>query len=559
MDAIQLRQAGLASAGLNLQVSEQSPQQFQQAVTNKSADSLPDLLSNQSLNPTFEVTTVNDSVTFSHTQRADDTELYEPQALQRQVRFSRASEDEFKNPIDQRLASGLEDFNDSSRWGRTAFTLGDLIKGDYTEYQQHAENSISSAKTELGALALDNRKAFSTTTQAELTLQLTTRDGDVITFSYAMNAGMAEQKDAGTYSFQEIALNYSVEGELSEEEKTALAEFAKGLGAFARDFFTNPEATPDLGSLKLFDSKLIAGVNLELQGSDASFELTLEDAEETRKLDITWTNNESQWDSGAKEGRSSNTLQLLINKHGATEGRHIQKDLALSQQQDIIRESLTDARATSQQQNYIQNAFSAIHQDLYFLPPEGSDAMVTGLADYSLTFAGELELPMRSSEVLDAKVGETAENLKGNQNSGLYEGIKDFQLSQETTIEESRDLLEITQQQKMKLDADFFSAAPHLENPDFSHQTFIHHTIEREFEIVSHQQYDDLDLISATISQHYSNQETITEYNEGKVVDRWEKNKQVDKLVDNTELLRDGVTHQQQLDLVENLLAAKIF
>jgi hypothetical protein len=185
--------------------------------------------------------------------------------------------------------------------------------------------------------------------------------------------------------------------------------------------------------------------------------------------------------------------------------------------------------------------------------------MVTGLADYSLTFTGELELPMRSTDILDAKLSETAENLKGNQNSGLYQGIKDFQLSQLTTIKESRDALDITQTQKMKLDADYFSASPHLEKPDFAYQTFIHHTIEREFEIVSQQQYDGLKLLSATIDQHFSNQETITEYNEGKVVDRWENNRQVDKLVDNTQLLRDGLNHQQQLDLVENLLAAKIF
>lgn len=559
MDAIQLRQAGLATAGNHLQVSDQSPQELLQAVTGKSADSVADLPANQTLNPTSQSGKLSDSVTISETETVDDSALYEPQALKQQVRFSRSPENEFRNPVDQRLASGLDDFNDKSRWGRTAFTFGDLIKGGYTEYQQHAENSISSVKTELGALVLDNRKASGVSTQAELTLQLTTKDGDVITFAYAMNSGMAEEKGAGSYSFQEIALSYSVEGELSDEEKAALEAFAKGLGAFARDFFTNPETTPDLGSLKLFDSQLIAGVNLELQGSDASFELSLEDAEETRKLDITWTNNESQWDSGFKEGRSANTLQLLINKHGATEGKHIQTDLALSQQQEIIRESLTDARATSQQQNYIQTAFSAIHQDLYFLPPEGSDAMVTGLADYSLTFAGELELPMRSTEILDAKLSETAENLKGNQNSGLYEGIKDFQLSQVTTIEETRKALEITQEQKMKLDADYFSAAPHLDNPDFAYQTFIHHTIEREFEIVSHQQYDDLKLISATIDQHFSNHETITEYSEGNVVDRWEKNKQVDNVVDNTELLRDGLSHQQQLDLVENLLAAKIF
>ncbi len=329
--------------------------------------------------------------------------------------------------------------------------------------------------------------------------------------------------------------------------------------AFARDFFIKPDENPDLSSLKLFSDDTIAGLELSLQGSDASFELSVSETEDARSIDITWKNNESAWASGSKVGRSSNTLQLLIDKHRTSEGSNVKSDLALTQQQQIIRESLTDAKASRQQQGYIESAFSAIHQDIYFVPERGHENMITGLADYDLSFKGEVLLPMQSADILDGNLDATANELKGNENSRLYEGIKNFDLSQATQIKEKGDSVSITQQQDMKLEASYFMALPHLEAPDFSHQSFIHHSLDIESQIVSEQHLEGLDLISASITQKFERNETINEYNEGELVDSRKDSKVINEAMETATSIRQGLNQQQALAMVDELFMASAF
>lgn len=480
--------------------------------------------------------------------KVDDLKLYEPVPTKKELRFSSQSiEGSAEHAIDSEISSALNGFNDSSRWGRTALSLGSLINQGISEYHQHAEQSISSSKLELGTLEIDDRKSYEVNKQAELTLVLTTKDGDQISFSFSLQSGKAEFEDGG-YSFQEIVVDFSVDGELSEEERASISQFSDQLHTFARDFFIKPDETPDLSSLKLFSDDTIAGLELSLQGSDASFNLSVSETEDARSIDITWKNNESAWANGSKVGRSTNTLQLLIDKHRTTEGSNVKKDLALSQQQQIIRESLTDAKASRQQQGYIASAFDAINQDLYFIPEQGNENMVTGLADYNLSFKGEVLLPMQSDKIKG-----------GNEISRLSEGIKNFELSQATEIKDNGESVSITQQQDMKLDASYFMALPHLENPDFANQSFIHHSLDIESQIVSEQYFEGLEMISASITQKFERNETINEYNEGKLVDSRKDSKVINEAMETAASIRQGLNQQQALAMVDELFMASAF
>jgi hypothetical protein len=480
--------------------------------------------------------------------KVDDLKLYEPVPTKKELRFSSQSiEGSAEHSIDSEISSALNGFNDSSRWGRTALSLGSLINQGISEYHQYAEQSISSSKLELGTLEIDDRKTFEVNKQAELTLVLTTKDGDQISFSFSLQSGKAEFEDGG-YSFQEIVVDFSVDGELSEEERASISQFSEQLHTFARDFFIKPDETPDLSSLKLFSDDTIAGLELSLQGSDASFNLSVSETEDARSIDISWKNNESAWANGSKVGRSTNTLQLLIDKHRTTEGSNVKKDLALSQQQQIIRESLTDAKASRQQQGYIASAFDAINQDLYFIPEQGNENMVTGLADYNLSFKGEVLLPMQSDKIKG-----------GNEISRLSEGIKNFELSQATQIKDSGESVSITQQQDMKLDASYFMALPHLENPDFANQSFIHHSLDIESQIVSEQYLEGLEMISASITQKFERNETINEYNEGKLVDSRKDSKVINEAMETAASIRQGLNQQQALAMVDELFMASAF
>ncbi len=480
--------------------------------------------------------------------KVDDLKLYEPVPTKKELRFSSQSiEGSAEHAIDSEISSALNGFNDSSRWGRTALSLGSLINQGISEYHQHAEQSISSSKLELGTLEIDDRKSFEVNKQAELTLVLTTKDGDQISFSFSLQSGKAEFEEGG-YSFQEIVVDFSVDGELSEEERASISQFSDQLHTFARDFFIKPDETPDLSSLKLFSDDTIAGLELSLQGSDASFNLSVSETEDARSIDISWKNNESAWANGSKVGRSTNTLQLLIDKHRTTEGSNVKNDLALTQQQQIIRESLTDAKASRQQQGYIESAFDAIHQDLYFIPEQGNENMVTGLADYNLSFKGEVLLPMQSDKIKG-----------GNEISRLSEGVKNFELSQATQIKDSGESVSISQQQDMKLDASYFMALPHLENPDFANQSFIHHSLDIESQIVSEQYLEGLEMISASITQKFERNETINEYNEGKLVDSRKDSKVINEAMETAASIRQGLNQQQALAMVDELFMASAF
>jgi|GEM_PF-3991084 len=382
---------------------------------------------------------------------AEPPALYEPMPTQERTRLS--------VPDDTRLGHeatrSLDRFNDPTRWASNTISLGMLMDTELTSYSQHAERSIASTAYELGDLDLEARSSGDVNQQAELKLRLTTRDGDQIDFSFSLESGSATLKTGEQYGYQEVIIDFNVEGELSKEEREAIAEFSKQLSNFAQGFFVNPDNGPDLSSLKLFDNDLLASIDLSLKGQDASLSLSVAETDDSRSINVDWVTNETKWASGELAGRAKNSLQLLVDKHGATDGSNVQQDLALTQQQAIIDESLGEARATGQQKSHIKDAFAAIHQDLSFFPPMGKSDMVTGLADYQLTFQGSIELPMQSTDVLDNPVDNTARELRNNENSRLSEGIDKFNLTQDTSVNTVAGKTLIRQQQDLELQAGY--------------------------------------------------------------------------------------------------------
>lgn len=493
--------------------------------------------------------------------------VYEMLPTEEKTRFSNREE----NPLNTQLERSLKSFNDQSQWGRNAQGLGALIRSGVNSYQQRAEHSIASKSFDLGELDLDSRQTQAVDRQAELSLELTTKGGQRVSFSFAMESGGAKLEGGEHYRYEEIIVGFEVDGELSDEARKAIEDFSKQLGQFAQAFFANPERGPDLGALKLFESDQIAEISLQLKGADASFELITSETKDERRIEVSWVTSESSW--ADKVGRSENKLQLLLSKHGASEGKNIQQDLALSQQQAIINSSLDEGQATDQQKNYIERAFSAIHSDLYFLPPQSEEAMLTGLADYQLSFEGEWQQPMRAPDIL------TSPNnpLAGNQNSFLFEGLKTFELNQHTRINTVLDKTRVTQTQDMKLDAAYFRPLAHLEQVDFTNQNFLYHRIENEHQIVSDQRYDKQGLVSASITQERDYRHSVEEYSQGELIESRPNKRSSFNYVDVTELLQETLSdrdqegrkksselmdrqeRQQYLLLVDELFASKVF
>jgi len=486
--------------------------------------------------------------------------LYEPVPTQERTRLSNPLD----SPLGHEASRTLDRFNDPTRWASNTISLGMLMDTELSSYSQHAERSIASTAYDLGDLDIEARSTDGVNQQAELKLRLTTGDGDQVDFSFSLESGSATLKTGEQYGYQEVIIDFNVEGELSREEREAIAEFSKQLGNFAQGFFVNPDNGPDLSSLKLFDNDLLASFDLSLKGQDASLSLSVAETDESRSINVEWVTNESKWASGELAGRAKNSLQLLVDKHGATDGGNVQQDLALTQQQAIIDESLDEARATGQQKNHISDAFTAIHQDLSFFPPMGKADMVTGLADYQLTFQGSVELPMQSTDVLENPVDDTARELRNNQNSRLSEGIDKFNLSQDTSVNTVAGKTLIRQEQNLQLQAGYFTPLAHLEEPDFAHQSFIHNSINNESSIVSEQRFDGRELVSATIAQEQEKSHVRAEYNEGELISRTPTEYTAAKIVEATDLLlgEDGLADQDEkmnLQLLDQLFFSKAF
>lgn len=486
--------------------------------------------------------------------------LYEPIPTQERSRLST----QLDSPLGNEASRTLDRFNDPTRWASNTISLGMLMDTELSSYSQHAERSIASTAYELGDLDIDARSTGDVTQQAELKLRLTTRDGDQVDFSFSLESGRAAIKTGEQYSYQEVIIDFNVEGELSKEEREAIADFSKQLSNFAQGFFINPDNGPDLSALKLFDDDLLASIDLSLKGQDASLSLSVAETDESRSINVEWVTNESKWASGELAGRAKNTLQLLVDKHGTTEGGNIQQDLALTQQQAIIDESLDEARATGQQKSHISDAFAAIQQDLSFFPPMGKADMVTGLADYDLSFQGSVELPMQSTDVLENPVDNTARDLRNNENSRLSEGIDKFNLSQDTSVNTVAGKTLIRQQQDLELKAAYFTPLAHLEEPDFMHQSFIHNSINNTSSIVSEQRFDGPELVSATIVQQQEKSHVRAEYNEGELISRTPTESSKSSIIEATELLMKdknpaGQDTKLNLQLLDELFFSSAF
>ncbi len=118
-------------------------------------------------------------------------------------------------------------------------------------------------------------------------LSITTTDGDVVSISFSelqeyANTERLEYKDngkdvSGSYStastkYNEINFSYSVEGEIDEEEKTAIEALIKDVNSLQKDFFSGNvdkafEKAIELG----FDNEQISNLSMDLQQTQKSY------------------------------------------------------------------------------------------------------------------------------------------------------------------------------------------------------------------------------------------------------------------------------------------------
>lgn len=455
-----------------------------------------------------------------------ESKTYDLSSSKRLTRFSSES-DTKTNSI---LSSSLHNFNNSDQLGVAALSLKSLIAAEETSYYQHAEESIS--RYSLSQLDINKRVTTNNYEVASFDLSLTTKSGDEIEFSYSLEAGQAVTGSGENYSYQEVIVNFDLKGDLSADEKQALEDFSEKLSGFANDFFSGFKNGIDLSDLDLFGADVFADVSLTMKAGNTDFSLRLQDTETSRVLNV-------MWDSGLDIDRPRNELQLLLSKAGTINSATDKQAKSVQMLQDMVENSIDEAHGSDQQTSLIGSALASLHSGISMSSPTKHLAnMTTGLADYSLTFKGQIDRPMAEMKELDN------EALRG-----LSEGVESLKMKQATFIYKGGATLQVVQEQSMSMQANYFAPLPGLDAPDFSYQSFMYHEIDHKQSMVSDETVDATSILSASLMKKEEHEHQVSEYTDGVLTNLTDRNHSEYTVTDATEILKNI----EQKDVLEQL------
>ena len=208
--------------------------------------------------------------------------------------FDMKAEDVALNYISQHYQKGLSEgktsnelnklIDDSAMHYRNAYrnTSSILEKLGKLGPQQKSFISRSEHRVELGLNSLYSAQlgdVFGQPASEPFELTIETQEGDRITITFSINhtkekGGIEYAAASSEYnSFDSFELSYQVEGDLSDEEHSAMMEIFAGVGQLADDYFSQPQANQDKAILSNdllanFNSEQLAGIDLSMALSD---------------------------------------------------------------------------------------------------------------------------------------------------------------------------------------------------------------------------------------------------------------------------------------------------
>jgi hypothetical protein len=132
------------------------------------------------------------------------------------------------------------------------------------------------------AQVIEAEHRFSQTTESSFELQVTTRDGDRVNLKFSQldqrqdvlayrQSGSSEEFISNHITTSNSHFGLSVEGELDEDELSAITDLANNIQRLSEEFFTgNAQVAFEQGLQLGFDTEEIAGFALELQYAQSS-------------------------------------------------------------------------------------------------------------------------------------------------------------------------------------------------------------------------------------------------------------------------------------------------
>jgi len=461
---------------------------------------------------TSELISSSNTIQISIAESADTYESY--QRIQRTTFSNIERTDEHSLTLAHRL-NGNGNGNGTGIQGGLKF-LPNLLESKDSSYQQDIRQYSSfrpSSKNaeEIDLIGYNDREKKNI---ANLTLQLKTKEGDVIDFSLNTYKGDGKGKDGYVSGFNGIEVSFEFEGELSPAEREQIDDFIQKLSYQADRFFRGNDV--DIDNLDLSSFTKLEDIELSLSGGRASHDFSFSYHDDMKMRSI-------------KISQSGDRSELTVDK--SSMGAAVLTKQSQQSFEELLLKSTREAHADRNVTKLMKNVFALGFKNLSpSIEPSGpqqstkqpmANSSLIGLPDFNFSLDSKIERPnqaYRPSEYQGFSV-DLSLKTKGEKNSITGKEI-------------------LTQTQNFALKGAYYTPVGLLENPDFDSQTYKYTKFERSSEHVTQIISQNNRLISAFSIESGENNTTRAEYHLGKKVDENSDGSKYEVVQEFTERLR---------------------
>ncbi|BCE00043.1 hypothetical protein [Marinicellulosiphila megalodicopiae] len=424
---------------------------------------------------------------FTSSSEATDT----TQSLSQALRFSNDSFNSSSNPL----------LNVTNRFSEFLNNSGESQKEDIRSYSTYTTDGTTNKPD------MEGFKDRKTDTLQKMQFSLTTKDGDTITFNIRHYAGdgsnLAYQKDNPDQSlvqagFSGIEMDFSVNGDLSEQEIEELPKFASNLNQFSNDLLKMGKM--DLETLGLSDLSLISKAAINIEGKNAEVKFEFINTDEQRSLSVNFEGNSAKIDidkTGQLINASTETKQQallhylsMMEENGRdADASKLQRDLAA----DVFSIAMKDNSSTTNEMEVSPDLFKPKHKE------QEARAFIA-LPDFDFEF---------NSPKAQLNVTEHPEEMAGY----------DLSLSLNSEQRILNDVVTTTQKQSFELTGGKYDPLPHLEKVDLKYGNYEYTSFDIKSEKVIEISSDKIELLSAVMTESFESDVHKKTYSEKDLID----------------------------------------
>lgn len=431
-----------------------------------------------------------------------------------------------------------------------AMRLSDLVQRGDVDYQQDMRQyttfSFPTKNGEYPPLDLTTFEDASKNVEQDFRLQLKTKDGDTINFSFQRYEGFGitqgdtqadergvEITDKRSSAFAGAEIEFSVEGTLSNDEKQQLDLLAQKLESLTTGYYDHQEMALNQFDFTEFDLMEQVNLSFDQNGSevlsvhytDTYMYRTIEVELGGATADMTIDKTSVGMSFNADQQADAKQAYMALLLEGATEAKS-RKDATMMQAvfEMSFNHLAPEPEATdTPARNSIQ------------LNEQAASSLV-GLPDFDFNYQSSMARPNWEAQ------------------PGEYQGFT-LSLSLDSIVSDNKSTgkTDIVQTQKYDIKGAYYEPLDHLDSVDFEHQNYQYTEFARTAEKVSHLLLQEGAIKSLLVAEEGEAQTNTKVYEEGRLVDEIKEITEFSALKNHTELALEQ-KREQDRDMLNALV-----